>query len=403
MILKLAWKNIWRNRRRTFITISAIAFAILCAAGMRSMRAGLEERMLESIVKDNLGYIQIQGRDFWDDQILENGFYFEDVPVDKVLALEEVQGLEKKLESGTLSSTGISSRGTFVMSYDQSKGKPEKVFNNITTGRFPEIGSQEILMGEELAAYLEAVIGDTVVFLGQGYQGATAAGLYILSGTIDMHMPELNRMVAYMPMSDLQNFISAPDLITALLVDVKNPEDVLKTKKKIQKIIGEDYEVMTWDEMNPELKQLIDSSGAEGMIMNFILYMILTFVMFGTILMATQERKYELGVLIAIGMKRKVSMLMVVIENFFISIIGAIVGILMVSPIAYYFHKNPIVLQGDSAEIYENFGFDPVIPFSIDPTIAIDHSTVVVVISMILMLYPIFVISRLKPVHAMKL
>jgi ABC-type lipoprotein release transport system permease subunit len=403
MILKLAWKNVWRNRRRTFITISAIAFAVLFAAGMRSMRAGLEERMLESIVKDNIGYIQIQGKDFWDDQILENGFYPEDVPVEKLLELKEILGLEKKLESGTLSSTGMSSRGTFILSYDQSEAAPEKIVNNITAGNLPETGKQEIVLGEELASYLEAEIGDTVVFLGQGFQGATAAGLYLLSGTIDMHIPELNKMVAYMPMSDLQEYISAPNLITSLMVEVKNPDDVDKTKKEIQKIVGDDYRVMTWSEMNPELKQLIDSSSAEGIIMNIILYMILTFVMFGTILMATQERKYELGVLMAIGMKRRKSMVMVAIENVIISIIGALVGIMMVAPIAYYFHYNPIVLQGESAELYENFGFDPVIPFSINPEIAIDHATVIVVISMVLMLYPFLVIRRLKPVDAMKL
>ncbi|MDX2362587.1 MAG: ABC transporter permease [Crocinitomicaceae bacterium] len=403
MILKLAWKNIWRNKRRTFITISAIAFAVLCAAGMRSMRAGMEERMLETIVKDNLGYLQIQGKDFWDDQVLENGVYSDDELINKVLQIEEVEGLEKKLESGTLSSTGNSSRGAFVMSYDQSEGIPKKILNNITAGDHPEVGQQEILMGEELAGYLDAEIGDTIVFLGQGYQGSTAAGLFVLKGTIDTHIPELNRMVAYMPMSDLQEFINAPELITALLVNVKDPTKIDKTKQEIQAVVGDDYRVMTWVEMNPELKQLLDSSIAEGVIMNFILYMILTFVIFGTILMATQERKYELGVLTAIGMKKGKSMIMVVAENVIISFLGALVGIAMVAPIAYYFHNNPIVLGGEAADMYKNMGFDPVIPFSIDPTIAIDHATVVVVISMVLLLYPIFVIRRLKPVNAMKL
>ncbi len=403
MIFKLAWKNIWRNRRRTIITISAIAFAVLCAAAMRSMRAGLEERMLDSIVKDNLGYIQIQQKDFWDDQTLDNGFYFDEIPAEEILALEEVEGMEKKLESGALGSTGISSRGTFIISYDQSKELPKKIVNNITEGEFPSIGQNQILMGEELAAYLEAEVGDTIIFLGQGYQGATAAGLYTLTGTIDMHIPELNRMVAYMPMQDLQYFISAPELITALMIDVKTPSDLENTKAEIENIVGDKYRVMTWNEMNPELKQLIDSSSAEGLIMNFILYMILTFVMFGTILMATQERKYELGVLMAIGMKKGKSMMMVIIENVIISIIGAIVGIMMVAPISYYFHYNPIVLTGDAANIYETMGFDPVIPFSIDPQIAIDHALVVVTISLVLILYPIFVIRRMKPIDAMKL
>ena len=119
--------------------------------------------------------------------------------------------------------------------------------------------------------------------------------------------------------------------------------------------------------------------------------------------MATQERKYELGVLLAIGMKRRKAMEMVVIENIFVSIIGAIVGICLVAPIAYYFHVNPIQLGGEMAGIYESMGFDPVIPFSINPQIAIDHASVIVGISMVLVLYPILIIRKLKPVEAMKL
>jgi len=403
MILKLAWKNIWRNKRRTFITISAITFAVLFAVLMRSMQQGMEEQMVESIVKNNMGYIQIHSKGFWDEQTLDNGFYDTDLDIDKILAIEEVISVDKKLETGTLSSSGDVSRGTFVMSYDQEKELPKKVTSNITSGNFPEIGKNEILMGEELTEYLDITVGDTVIFLGQGYQGSTAAGLYILSGTIDMHVPELNRVIAYMPMEDMQYFLSAPGLLTALLIDVKHPSRLNKTIKEIESIVGENYEVMAWQEMNPELEQLLQTSSAKGWIMNFILYMIITFVMFGTILMATQERKYELGVLLAIGMKRSKSMAMVFIENIIINMIGVVVGIALVTPVAYYFNFNPIVIQGEQAELIEQMGFEAVIPFSVDPTIALNHASIVLVISIFLLLYPILSIKKLKPIDAMKL
>lgn len=403
MIFKLAWKNIWRNKRRTFITISAITFAVLFAVLMRSMQQGMEEQMVESIVKNNMGYIQIHTKGFWDEQTLDNGFYDTDIDVDKILELDEVISIDKKLETGTLSSSGNVSRGTFVMSYDQEKELPTKITNNITNGRFPEPGKNEILMGEELAEYLDLTVGDTVIFLGQGFQGATAAGLYVLSGTIDMHVPELNRIIAYMPMADMQYFLSAPGLLTALLVDVEHPAKLNKTVKNIQAIVGDDYEVMAWQEMNSELEQLLQTSSAKGWIMNFILYMIITFVMFGTILMATQERKYELGVLLAIGMRRSKSMAMVVIENIIINMIGVVVGIACVAPISYYFNINPIVIKGEQAELIEEMGFEAVIPFSVDPTIALNHASIVLIISIILLLYPIMSIRRLKPIDAMKL
>lgn len=403
MIFRLAWKNIWRNRRRTLITISAIAFAVLFAVAMRAVQKGMEEQLVESIVKNNMGYIQIHSKGFWDEQTLDNGFVGSEIPSDEILALDEVTAIDKKIETGTLSSTGEVSRGTFVMSYNQTKEIPKKISSNITTGHFPESGKNEILLGEDLAEYLEVEIGDTIIFLGQGYQGSTAAGLYILSGTIDLHMPELNRVVAYMTMEDLQYYIGAEDLLTALVVDVKHPEKIDETKAKIESIVGDNYEVMSWYEMNPELKQTIETGQAKGSIMNFILYMIIAFVMFGTYLMATQERKYELGVLLAIGMKKWKSMLTVVIENIIVSIMGVIVGVGLVTPIAYYFHNNPIRIQGEQAEMMEDMGFEAVIPFSIDPMIAINHATIVLVLSILLLIYPIMVIRKMKPVEAMKM
>jgi putative ABC transport system permease protein len=403
MILKLARKNIWRNRRRTLITIMAIGFAVMSAVMMRSVNAGMEEQMLESIVKNNMGYIQVHSDGFWEEQTLDNGFYAEEELIAKIEGLDNVNKVDKKLEAGTLSSFGHYTRGTFIMSYDQSEEIPQKITNNIKEGKFPEVGQSEILLGVDLAEYLGADIGDTVVFFGQGFQGATAAGLYTLSGKIDMQIPELNRVVAYMCMEDLQYYLSAPELVTALVIDLKDPDDMITTQKEILSIVGKEYEVMNWTEMNPELEQLMLTSQSKNWIMHFILYMIITFVMFGTILMATQERKYELGVLLAIGMKKWKSMLVIVTETIIISLIGVIVGVCLAAPVAYYFHYNPLELKGEQAEMMADFGFEPIIPFSIDPSIAIDHAMIVLVISIILVIYPIMVIRKLKPVEAMKL
>ncbi|MEZ4923695.1 MAG: FtsX-like permease family protein [Crocinitomicaceae bacterium] len=403
MILRLARKNIWRNRRRTTITIMAIGFAVMSAVMMRSVNAGMEEKMLESIVKNNMGYIQIHLNGFWDEQTLDNGFYTDNEMISEIEEIPNILSIDKKLEAGTLSSFGNFTRGTFIMSYDQTKEIPKKITNNIIEGSFPESGNSEILMGNELADYLGVNVGDTLVFFGQGYQGATAAGLYTVSGLIDMHMPELNRVIAYMCMEDLQYYLSAPDLVTALVIDLKDPEKLEETKNEISQIVGEDYEVMTWKQMSPELEQLMLTSQSKNWIMHFILYMVITFVMFGTILMATQERRYELGVLLAIGMKKWKTMLMIVTETIIISLIGVLVGIGLAAPVAYYFHYNPIVLKGEQADMMSDMGFEPVIPFSIDPGIALDHAMIVLVISLVLVIYPIMIVKKLKPVEAMKL
>lgn len=403
MKIKLAWKNLWRNRRRTYITISAIAFAVLFAVLLASMQRGMEEQMIKTSVDNSLGYIQIHTDGYWDDKLLDNGMFLEDLPLENIEKTNHVSTVEKRLETGMITSFGDQSRGTLVIGYDLEKETPDQIANNIEEGKLPVVGENQVLLGVDLANYLEAKVGDTLVFLGSGYQGATAAGLYELVGTLDFHIPEMNRTTSYIGLSNLQEMVAAPGLITSLVIGLDKPKKLYEVTEELKTTVGNDYEVMSWEELAPDLKQLILTSASKGYIMNFILYMIITFVMFGTVLMATQERKYEMGVLQAIGMKRREATTIAVLENTFISIIGVIVGVVFATPFAYYFNANPITLKGDTAELMAEMGMDPIIPFSIDPTIALNHGLIVLVISMVLVIYPIMVIRKLKPVEAMKL
>jgi len=403
MILKLAWKNIWRNKRRTFITLSAIAFAVLFAVMMRSMQEGLEEQMVKTSVENSLGYIQVHTKGYWDDRLLENGMTVSDLPIQSIKDLDNVTIVDSKLETGMITNFGTQSRGTYVLSYDIEKNLPKQVSKKLVDGKLPQNGKKEVILGIDLADYLDAKIGDTLVFLGSGYQGATAVGLYVISGLLDFHIPELNRSTTYMSLSSLQELLGAEDLVTSLMIELEKPSKLNETATNIKSVVGSDYEVMTWEELTPDLKQLIQASSAKGYIMNFILYMIISFVMFGTVLMATQERKYEMGVLQAIGMKKRSSMLLVCIENIIISIMGVILGVVAASPIAYYFYNHPLELQGDSAKAMLEMGVDPIIPFSINPMIAVNHGLIVLVISLVLVIYPLLVIKNLNPVSAMKL
>jgi ABC-type antimicrobial peptide transport system permease subunit len=160
---------------------------------------------------------------------------------------------------------------------------------------------------------------------------------------------------------------------------------------------------MNWKVLSPDLDELIQTSFAKGYVMNFFLYLIISFVMFGTILMATQERKYEMGVLQAIGMKRKKAMILVAIENIIINIMGVLIGALGAFPIMYYFNRNPLVIPGDQAKAIQDMGIDPIIPFSTDPIILVNHGLIVLFISICLIIYPVLVIRKLNPVEAMKL
>ena len=175
-----------------------------------------------------------------------------------------------------------------------------------------------------------------------------------------------------------------------------------KLAKNIRSITDyESSDVMTWKEMTPELDQLIEADNAGGLLIIIILYMIVSFGIFGTVLMMTQERLYEFGVLISIGMKKSKLIMSLIFETVILTFVGTLSGIIISRPIVNYFHYNPVRLFGAAAAQLESAGFEPVIPFMNSFDIPVIHSLIIIFISLLTCIYPIIIISRLHPIKAM--
>jgi ABC-type lipoprotein release transport system permease subunit len=167
-------------------------------------------------------------------------------------------------------------------------------------------------------------------------------------------------------------------------------------------LYDEKHEVMTWAEMMPELVQGIEIDNAGGIIMLGILYVIIGFGIFGTVMMMTAERTREFGILISIGLKKGKLALISFLESLFLTFIGVAAGVIISIPILYYFKQNPIELTGEMAEMMLSYGLDPILPFRFAANIFVDQFLTVFVIALISVSYPILFIRRLKPVEAMR-
>lgn len=130
--------------------------------------------------------------------------------------------------------------------------------------------------------------------------------------------------------------------------------------------------------------------------------MLICFGIFGTLLMMMVERKFEMGMLVAIGMKKTKLMLLLLIESVLTVLAGCLLGIAASIPLVYYFNRHPIKIGGDTAETYQRFGFEPIFPTSVDASVFIRQGIIVLIIGLILSLYPMYKAMRLNPVTAMK-
>lgn len=169
-----------------------------------------------------------------------------------------------------------------------------------------------------------------------------------------------------------------------------------------QKLNTDKYEVEDWKQMMPEIVQHMELDMLTSKIMISILYMIIGFGIYGTVLMMTNERHYEFGVLLSIGMKRWQLALVTWLEVMMIAVIGLLIGSAVSFPLTLYFKFNPIRFTGEYAEIYEEFGFEPLLAFSLEPKIYMMQALTVFLIVGVISLYPIRYLNKLNAVEAMR-
>jgi len=402
-IIKLAWRNIWRNKRRTFITIASVFFAVILSTMMDSMKQGMYVNMIKTSVGDFFGYIQIQNTEYADDKIIDNALELTDEVTASLKANENVKDYLPRIESFALAASEEITKGTMVVGADVLK---EIEFNNLderlTKGEFLNPDDKSILIGEGLADFLKVGVNDTVVLLGSGYHGSSAAGKYPIKGIIAFGSPDLSKRLVMLPIKEAQWLFGLENQFTSLNIQLKDNKKFKKTATELNASLGKEYKAKNWEELLPELRKMIDTDEKEGYVFMFILYLVVSFGIFGTSLMMLAERRHEFGVMISLGMKKIMLAVTVWIEMIALSLLGAIFGMLGAFPICLYYNINPIKLGGDMTTMMEEYGMEAVLQFSIDPSVFTKQAMVVFLLASIISIYAFLKILNFNPIKEMK-
>jgi putative ABC transport system permease protein len=407
MIIKIAWRNIFRNKKRTLITIGSIFIALFLIILMRGMQFGFYENLIKTVVESYSGYIEIHDKDYWENQSLNNSMI-----VDKQLLNEinEIQGVENVLErikAFSLASSNDKIKGILINGVNIQDEKLIVDWNKrMVSGSLNFNGSNQVVIGKGISKYFNLNLKDTLVLFGQGYQGMMAAGKYEIIGIVDLKNPKLNDLGVFMDIDVTRRYISSDRIVTHLVIDKEENYDAEKLASKIRKNLSNDFEVLSWKKTLPDLDQTITADSAGGLIMVYILYIVVCFGMFGTVIMMTEERKYEFGVLISLGMSRLKLSSVVLFEILILSLLGVLLAIIFTRPILIYFNNNPIdmsKLADGMSDALAKFGFDPIFPFSISWDIPLTHGLFIFIVSILMSLYPIIKIYKLNSVKSMKL
>ena len=406
MIFKIAWRNIYRNKKRSLITITSVFAALLLIILMRALQFGFYDKLIETVVESYAGYVEIHADGFWDNQSLDNSMQVDQQLLDDIQSVEGVENIVQRLQTFSLISVGEKTKGGVINGINLSEEQKITDWNKkMVSGSF-DLSDNEIIIAKGIAEFFDISENDTLILYGQGYRGMMAAGKYPVKGVIDLKNPDLNKIGLFMTMESVRNYVSSDEISTHIIIGKEKYYDEGKIVEDLGLILSDDYEVMTWKETLPEIEQTITADSAGGLIMAFILYVIVVFGMFGTVLMMTEERKYEFGVLISIGMSRIRLFGIILVETIILSMVGVVLAVMVTYPISIYYNINPIdmaILMGDGAvQMIEEMGFSPMIPMSISWDIPLSHSLIIFIFSLLISIYPAIKISKLNPVKSMK-
>ena len=465
---KMAWRNLWRNKRRTIITAASVFFAVFFALLMRSLQLGTYDSMYKNIIESYSGYIQVQDEDFWENKIVDNVFIDTEELRKKITEDPNVVDVIPRFESFALASSGSLSKGVLVMGIDPEKEKllsdvedklvkyrlTDEAINAIKSEEIPaylarnmdlfhgnsyssdgglqidlgikkadeetlmplfekyasvdngyfSMGDNAALVGDRLSRYLGLERGDTTILIGQAYHGYTAAGKYVIAGIVSIPNPDIDNKIIYLPVDVCQTLYYADGMLTSMVVHLKDNDDnaIDNTMKRLDSTLDSPYRILGWREMNETLVQQLDADNKSGMIMIGILYLVIAFGVFGTVLMMTAERRREFGVLISIGMQKTKMAGVMVYEMLYIGLLGILAGVVIALPSIIYGYHHPIHFPSKFAKIWEEYGFEPVMAFQWIDKYFLSQSLVVAVIVLVAVIYPVVKIRNLKEVNALK-
>lgn len=467
--LKLAWRNLWRNRRRTIITSASIFFAVFFALVMRSMQLGTYDHMYKNAIDSYTGYIQVQHPDFWDEKTVDNTFPYAQELEQQVLEDKNISACIPRFESFALASNGPQTKGVLVMGVDperedhlskvtdkmvkyrltpecvekikQDPVLPDKIkelaelFENSAYTHASRLqldlgikekevskwmpliesyakyengsikmGEPGVWLGDKLASYLQLEMGDTIILIGQGYHASTAAGKYEIKGIVKIPLPDIDNKIVYLPLDVCQELYNAENNITSLALAVHNNRDreIAATVSRLNSQLTEKLRVMEWKEMNEVMVSQMDADDKGGQIMLGILYLVIAFGVFGTVLMLTAERKREFGVLVAIGMQKKKLTAVMSLEMLLIGLLGMLAGATLATLLILYGVEHPLIFKGETALMFEEYGMEPKMAFWGIDTYYISQILIVTGMVLLAIVYPIRKILGLKVVNALR-
>ena len=400
----MAWRNVWRNKRRSWIIICAVVIGLVGMLFSLAFMEGMMRQTLVNALGTHIGHLEIHKKGFENNKIISLNI---ENPQEVIRAVAEEPGVvaysPRIVTSGLISSSESSSGITIVGIDPQEEPKVTTIKGSVIQGDYlDEDGAFQVLIGQGLADKLKVGLGEKIVLMAQDLTGDIGSGAYRVKGIFKTASPDFDKYMVYLNLKESQELLSLGNRISevAILSDTpENPQAVQKTL--LTKLDSEEYEVLTWKQIIPIMVSQIEFFDEMIYIFFLVICIAMGFGIINTLLMAIMERIREFGIMMALGVRPQKIFRLVVTESVLLCLCGLVLGNLLSYVLVLYVGKKGFNLSIFSKSL-ETFGIGHLIYPHLTISMVFIGAVTVLVMGILASLYPGYKASRLRPMEALR-
>ncbi len=403
MLIQIAWRNVWRNRTRSLVIIAAVVIGLWGGIFSNAFMQGMSDQQIYSSIHTETGHLQINEPGFLLNHDMQLHIDDADSLVTDIKKIPGVQAVAAAIQFTAMASTASSSAGIMVNGIDPSAGSQVSDLSTLLThgDYFKSDRNNQAVIAEQLAEKLKVKLHSRIILTLQTSSGDIIYGAFKVEGIYRTHNSDFDKEMIFVHRKDLVSLINFPvDAASVITVLLHKNDDT----KNVAAIIRKEFpgkQVQTWIQLSPMLQLLSGTIMQMTIIFVGIILIALAFGIINTMLMAVMDRTREIGMLLSVGMKPSKVFSMIMLETIFLSLTGAVIGVVVSIATVYWFGKTGINLS-IIAEGINALGYSNIVYPALRADFYLVLSVMVIVIAIVAGIFPARRAIRLKPAEAVR-
>ncbi|NNK38678.1 MAG: ABC transporter permease [Xanthomonadales bacterium] len=403
--LRMAWRNLWRHSRRTWLTATAMIFSNVLLVFMISLQFGSYDMMINNTLQAFSGHLQVQEPGYNENPKMRASVPDVESLRDRLAARLPAARLAARATAFALASSEQRSLGIQVIGVQPGlEAGVSTIPGLVRQGRYlDDGGAAEIVIGAVLARNLKVSLGEEITLLGSGHDGSFAAGVVTVAGIFESGSVDMDRSFAEVPLDYFQDIFAMGGRGHSVAIALDDLDAVDPALTRIEEALGEGsgLAVLDWNALHPGLKQAIQADLSSAWLMYGVLIVLVAFSVLNTQLMSVLERTREFGVITALGIRPRKLAALVMLETALMALIGLAIGVFLGWLVALYFNTVGFSYPG-MEEVAQRFN----LPGKMYPSVTLFSMmlgpVVVFLFCLLASVYPAMRLFRLLPVEAMR-